>query len=304
MFALRLGILCYRTFGRPIALVIVHLIALYFFLTDGPGREASRSYLRRIHKLSGEQGEPPGLWQSFLHYRMFALSIFDRVEFWFGHADEFVFEFHGKEIFDRVLSEGRGAIIVGSHLGNFDAMRLLASRAGKVVNVLMFTDHAQRINLIFRELSPDVDLHVIRPDPSSIKTAFEVRSCLERGELVAILADRVEAGDRGDVHKTSFLGSAVGFPTSAFMLATLFGCPVMQMVGLRVDSRRYEITATLLSEGVKLSRGERRAHINSMVERFARTLEILCLRAPYQWFNYYDFWSDGASRDARVEEAT
>jgi len=302
-WGLRFAVACYRTFGRPLTLVVVHLIIVYFYLTDGPGRRASLAYLRRVHALAGADSDAPGYWQSFLHYRMFALSIFDRVAFWLGRADQFDLDFNGEELFARVIAEGRGAIIVGSHLGSFDAMRLLAHQAGVVVNVLMFTDHAPLLNSIFRELSPQSELHVIRADPSSMKTAFEVRSRIERGELVAILADRIEPGDRGSVHRTRFLGSPADFPTGAFMLATVFGCPVVHMVGLRRSARRYEITAELLSEAVVVPRKDRRDHIEKLVERYAARLEHFCLEAPYQWFNYYDFWADERTDLPTVEEA-
>jgi predicted LPLAT superfamily acyltransferase len=176
-----------------VTLVIVHVIISYFFVTDGRGRRASLAYLRRVHDLTASFGARPGLWQSFLHYRMFALSIFDRVAFWLGRDDQFELAFNGEELFSRIIDEGRGAIIVGSHLGSFDSMRLLAHRADVAVNVLMFTDHAPLLNSIFRELSPDAEMNVIRADPSSMKTAFEVRSRIERGELVAILADRIDS---------------------------------------------------------------------------------------------------------------
>ncbi len=300
---LRFAVACYRTFGRPVTLVIVHLIISYFYLTDGPGRRASLAYLRRVHELSGRGGDEPGHWQSFLHYRMFALSIFDRVAFWLGRGDEFVLDFNGEELFERVIADGRGAIIVGSHLGSFDSMRLLAHRAGVVVNVLMFTDHAPLLNSIFAELSPDAEMHVIRADPSSMKTAFEVRSRIERGELVAILADRIEPGDRGSLYRTDFLGHPADFPTGAFLLATLFGCPVVHMVGLRRDAHRYEITAELLSEGTAVSRKDRRRHIEELVERYAARLEHFCLDEPYQWFNYFDFWSEEHGVEPPVRKA-
>lgn len=302
-WGLRFAVACYRTFGRPPTLIVVHLIITYFFLTDGPGRRASLAYLRRVHGLTDAKAPLPGYWQSFLHYRMFALSIFDRVAFWLGRGDEFDLDFNGEELFARVIADGRGAIIVGSHLGSFDSMRLLAHQAGVTVNVLMFTDHAPLLNSIFRELSPDSEMNVIRADPSSMKTAFEVRARIERGELVAILADRIEPGDRGSVHRTHFLGSPADFPTGAFLLATIFGCPVIHMVGLRRSARRYEITAELLSEATSVPRKKRREHVEKLVESYAARLEHFCLDAPYQWFNYYDFWSDDHAVADRVEEA-
>jgi predicted LPLAT superfamily acyltransferase len=276
-------------------LVVVHVTISYFYLTDRAGRRASIAFLRRVHASAAARspfGKEPGAWDSFLHYRTFAMSIFDRVAFWLGRGDEFELVFKGEDLFARLIADSRGAVIVGSHLGSFDAMRLLANRAGVVVNVLMFTDHAPLLNSIFRELSHEAELNVIRADPASMKTAFEVRSCIERGELVAILADRIEPGDRGNVHRTSFLGCPADFPTGPFLLASVFRCPIVHMVGLRRDAHRYEITAELLGDAATVGRNTRPAYVARLVEDYAARLEHYCLEAPYQWFNFYDFWCE------------
>ncbi len=81
----------------------------------------------------------------------------------------------GEEHLDRVAEQGRGAILIGAHLGSFDALRLLAERKRSRVNALMFTANAERINALFRELSPDVDTRVIEVDPASVDSVFAIR---------------------------------------------------------------------------------------------------------------------------------
>jgi predicted LPLAT superfamily acyltransferase len=297
MLGLRITVACYRLFGRPLSLVLVHGIVAYFFLTGRAQRRASLAYLRRVAAApegAAALGREPGLWTSFLHFRAFALSIFDRLVLWLGRADDLRFEVIGREHFDRLLSPTRGAIVVGAHLGSFDALRALAERDGRTVNVLMYTRHAPRINAVFQQLSPHVTLRVIQVERDSMGTVLQIRSCIERGELVAMLGDRVEPADRGRTRPVTLLGGRVELPEAPYLLAGLLGCPLFFMVALRQPGARYRVFAEVLAEHVELGRDERDKRIRELAAAYAGRLEHYLLTAPYQWFNFYDVWAEGA----------
>jgi len=164
-----------------------------------------------------------------------------------------------------------------------------------VVNALMFTANARRINQIFRELSPEVETHVIQVDPGSVESVFEVRRCLARGEHVAMLGDRIEPGDRHRSSRVPFLGGEVDLPQAPFLMASLLGCPVLLVVALRRGPQRYEIFTEQLAERVVLPRRDREAAVRGLLAAYAARLEHHCLRAPYEWFNFYDYWGDHPS---------
>jgi predicted LPLAT superfamily acyltransferase len=297
MLGLRITVACYRLFGRPLSLVLVHGIVSYFFLTGRVHRRASLAYLRRVAAAPGgaaRLGRAPDLWASFLHFRAFALSIFDRLVLWFGREDDLRFEVVGREHYDRLLTPTRGAIVVGAHLGSFDALRALADRDGRVVNVLMYTRHAPRINAVFRQLAPDVQVRVIQVDRHSMDTVLRIRSCIERGELVAMLGDRVEPADRGRTCSVSLLGDTVELPEAPYLLAGLLGCPIFFMVALRQKNGCYRVLAEVLAERVEFGRKEREKRVRELAAAYAGRLEHHCLAAPYQWFNFYDYWQEGA----------
>lgn len=297
VLGLRLTLCCYRLFGRPLSLVLVHGVVAYFFLTGRAARRASRAYLRRI--ASTPEGGPalgraPDFWASFLHFRAFALSIFDRLVLWLGRGDELDFDVSGTDQAAALLAPDRGAIVVGAHLGSFDALRVLADHDRRTVNVLMYTRHAPRINAVLRQLSPDVEMRVIEADPGSMETVLRIRACIERGELVAMLGDRIEAADRTRTVRVPFLGDLVDLPQAPYLLAGLLRCPLFFMVALRSGGGRYRVLAEILSERVELPRREREKRIQELATAFAGRLEHYCRTAPYQWFNFYDFWREGA----------
>ena len=299
LWGLRFTSWLFRVSGRGPTLALVTGIVAYFFLTDRAGRRASAAYLRRLHATPGGRealGHAPRLWDSFLHYRAFALSIMDRLSIWFGKTDRFQIEIRGREPFDRLSEEKRGAIVLGAHLGSFDVLRMLAVRRRFVVNVLMFTRNAERINQIFRELSPEVETRVIQVDPGSVGSVFEVRRCLERGEHVAMLGDRIEPGDRNRSSRVPFLGDTVELPQAPILLASLLGCPVFLVVALRRGAQRYEIFTEQLAERIRLPKHEREAAVREHLARYAARLEHYCQRAPFEWFNFYDYWEDDLPR--------
>ncbi len=284
-----------RLVGPRISLALVYAIVTYFFLTDRPGRRASRAYLKRVYATPVGQavlGRAPGFRESYRHYREFALAIVDRLIVWTEAAEDFEFETPGLERFDKVVEDGRGAIILGAHLGNFDALRLLAKRSGMPVNVLMYTANAEHINAIMREFSPESAGRVITVDPNSVQSVFAVRERLRRGEHVAILADRIEAGDRDRTRRVPLLGSSVDLPQAPFLLAALLECPVAMMVAVRRGPRRYRVYTDVLAERVIGPRGEREAVVAELLTAYARRLDDHCTREPYQWFNFFDYWGD------------
>jgi predicted LPLAT superfamily acyltransferase len=181
LLGIRFTAWCYRVLGRRGCLPLVYAIVTYFFVTDTKGRRASLAYLRRVHATPDGRraiGHRPGILDSYRHYCTFALAIVDRLALWFGELDDFEFEMHGSENIDQYTEAGRGALILGAHLGSFDVLRRLAQRSGIVVNVVMFTANAERINTIFREISPEAEARMIAADPTSVRSVFAIR---ERG---------------------------------------------------------------------------------------------------------------------------
>jgi predicted LPLAT superfamily acyltransferase len=294
MLGLRFTVACYRTFGWLISMPLIHAVVGYFFLTDRSGRAASRGYLERVHAaLTPEErrGWRPGFWESWLHYREFALAITDRVALWGGRQEHFEFEFEGQEKLEGMLAGGRGVVLLGAHLGSFDALRVLSRRDGVPVNVLMYTRNAAQINRVFQELSPETEMRVIHADPGSVRTAFEVRACIERGEFVAILADRLEPGERGRTIPVDFLGARALLPEAPFLLPLTLRCPAVLIVAVRQGRGRYEVLAEPLSDGMlRAGAADRSEQVAELAALYARHLEHHCLRFHRQWFNFFDFW--------------
>lgn len=294
--ALRFAKALYRTLGRRPFLPLLHVAAFYFFLTGRASRAASRAYLRRVaSQPDAAPGlrRPPGHREVLRHVDEFALQLFDRMCLWIGEIDRFRFVHRGAEALqalERAAEGGRGAIFLGSHYGSFDMLRSFAGKYRVTVNVVMYTANAPAINSFFEALGTGASLHVIAISPGSPQASLEIRARLERGEIVAILADRAGPGDGERTVTVPFLGAPARLPRGPFELALLLRCPVLAATGRRLGDACYEVGVESFYDGTPVPRGERDAAVQQLATAFAGHLERLCCEDPYQWFNFFDYW--------------
>jgi predicted LPLAT superfamily acyltransferase len=75
-----------------------------------------------------------------------------------------------------------------------------------------------------------------------------------------------------------------------FRIATILRRPIVLMFGLYRGGKRYDIyfeRLTDLSDEPSLQRGEL---AQQALYRYVERLEHYCRLAPYNWFNFYEFW--------------
>jgi predicted LPLAT superfamily acyltransferase len=292
---------CHRLLGRRFCTYLLVPIVGYFFVTGRAARRSSRRYLTRLSEWARRHGrdgapEAPGWRESFRHFHEFALNILDRVSFWVGETGDFQTLVHGREHLERLATAGRGALVLSAHLGSFDALRVVADRGGVALNVAMFLRNARMINAVFTRLNPARPLRIIDLERGAPHSVFDIRACLQRGEFVGMLADRVGVGDTARVSRVPFLGATAAIPHGPFVLAGALKCPVLLMIGLRVDHHTYEVFVEMLADEVVLAEADRGAALDALARQYAGRLEHYCLRAPYQWFNFYEFWDEPSPR--------
>jgi len=294
--ALRLMARLYDLLGRRLSRAILHPIAAYFFLRERASREPSRRYLERVwahpegrKHLRGR----PGFFAPYWHYHEFALQLFDRMVLWGHGLSELRMDHQGSEHLFALKREGRGGILIGAHLGSFDMPRQLAGGHGISLTVVMYTAHAERINRFFKSLDPSSRMRVLSPEPGSASTAFEIKACLDRGEMVGIMGDRMPAGGSDTPVLIDFLGRPMAFPLSPFRLACLLGVPAYLSLCLRKGDAHYEAVVRPVGSVSRVPRRDRDKAAVELARAWVQGLEQACLEHPYQWFNFYDTWKQG-----------
>lgn len=268
-------------FGRAPARLMLYFIVAYYFLLSARAREASRNYLQRM-------GRPATAGAIYRHLLRFAQCALDRLFFLRGQFERFEFSHIGHEHLEQLSREKRGAFLLGAHLGSFEALRASGMAYDIPVNVVANFQNARRVNEVLTRLGHGSNTRFIDAGGSPAALALAVREAIERGELVAILADRAGEGRSVEV---PFLGENARFPTGAFILASTLGCPVYLTFGLHFPPNRYTLHCEPFAERVSLPRADRQSSLETYVTKYAERLEHYCRLAPDNWFNFFDFWS-------------
>ena len=276
---IRLIVWLARTAGRSVCRLLLYPIALYFVLTDRTARGASSEFLQAVH------GRPARWSEVFRHIYTFATTLLDRVYMAAGDFHRFEVEIVGVPVVDRLLAEGRGCVLLGSHLGSFDLM-MLAHRAmdGRPISIMMRIDPRARLRRIagIAENGPHL-IQTGRPD-----SYLRAHEALQRGEIVCVLADRVEDGARSLA--TRFLDRPAAMPIAPHVLAARSGAPVVMCFGVHEGRNRYRIE--FVEFGLGAPRDGRGPAFQPVVDRYAAVLEGFARRYPFNWFNFYPFWTD------------
>jgi predicted LPLAT superfamily acyltransferase len=156
----------------------------------------------------------------------------------------------------------------------------------------MHDRHAEKLARVLHRLNAALPAQVI--PLGQPRTMLDVRDALARGEIVALLADRSMHGDRQV--SCPFLGGAAGFPRGPFELAALLNAPVMLFSATWRSRMRYDVRFEALASDDHGAAG-RDVVVAAGCVRFAAWLDARCRAAPYNWFNFYDFWASGEDRE-------
>ena len=269
-----------RRIGYGAARALLHPICLYFVIFSGAARRASRGYLRRV------LGRTPRWREIYRHYHTFASTILDRVLLLSGRIGDFQLAVDGPDLVARELAGGRGVLLLGSHVGSFELCRAAGSdHAGLEVNVVMHEGNAGKIAAWMREVAPERSPRVIAPGQP--ETMLLIRDALARGEIVAMLGDRPIG--RAATMPVEFLGAPADFPTGPLRVALALDVPVVLFFGIYRAPRCYD----LYFERLPTAAGDPQARLDSLLRAYVARLESHTRAAPYNWFNFYDYWEPG-----------
>jgi predicted LPLAT superfamily acyltransferase len=268
--------------GRPLARLLLYPICGYFVLFGGEARRASREYLTRLF------GRPARNREVFAHYHSFASVVLDRVYFLTNRLDLFQITKSGADLLDTLRRDDRGVLLLGAHLGSFEALRAEGiARMHLPLKVLMYDRNAEKVNAVFDALNPAFRDTVI--PIGSATTLLKAKEVIDCGHLLGVLGDRTTDGERAVTCR--FLGREAKFPAGPLLLAGLLKVPVVMAFGLYRGGARYDLHFELLTECVDLSGPNRLDAVQRLNQAYADRLEHYCREAPYNWFNFYDFWS-------------
>lgn len=271
--------------GRRFARLFLYPITLYFLLRRGAERRDSRAYLTRV------LGRPATLRDVARHIHTFAATILDRVFLLDGQIDLFDVGLYGLDGIHAQLDEGRGVLLYGSHLGSFEVLRVLARKRPEYkIRVVLDKAHGRALTRLLDALNPEIAAGVIDAGQDGPTLMLAIQQAAAEGALVALLVDRSQPG--APTQAVRFFDAPAQFPTAPWLIAAVLKVPIALAFGLYRGGNRYDLAFEVFSaEGLDIPRTQRAATLTSLIQRYAARLEHHVRDAPYNWFNFYDFWN-------------
>jgi predicted LPLAT superfamily acyltransferase len=286
VFAMKLITWIAFKFGRSVSRAVLYPVCLYFVLFARAGVRASRQYLGYVF------GRPATWREVFQHHFVFASVLLDRAFMLAGRTQNLDVAVQNRELVYRLAEKGQGSLLLGAHMGSFDVTRDVGHRRLRVVvNMMMYEENARKLNAVIASFGGHRRMKVI--PIGAVDSLIRAKDRLDQGEWVGILGDRVVATDR--VIRVPFLGRQASFPAGPFLVASALKVPVVMFTCLYLGGNQYKEYFELFAEEIVIDRRNREADLVKWVQRYAERLEYYCRLAPYNWFNFYDFWGAAPS---------
>lgn len=267
--------------GRTLSRIPLYGIAIYFFLFAPNARRHSLRYLRLA------LGRAPRARDRFRQILSFATTIHDRVYQVNEQFELFNITLDGEPWVLAQADSGRGAMLMGAHMGSFEVMHSLGRhRRGFKVAMAMYEENARKINANLAAINPRMVPDII--SLGRIDAMLNIAERLERGAFVGVLGDRTLGAEPAQA--VTLLGERAYLPTGAMRAAAILRCPVYFMAGLYRGGNNYHVVFAPVADFSATPAAQRGAAVSAAIERYAAVLDQYCRSDPYNWFNFYDFW--------------
>jgi predicted LPLAT superfamily acyltransferase len=267
--------------GRTLARALLWLVMPYYFLTSPRARRASQDFRRRV----GPEAERLG---TFTHIMRFGQVALDRLLLVQGKTDDFDVDLGCRELFEELRQRKTGVLLLGAHVGSFEALTGLARERTLQVVPVVNTGGSRVFTNVLERLNPKLASSLIDLADGRLEAILTIRQRLESGHHVGLLCDRWTEHEK--TVAVPFMGQEARFPAGPFILASTLRCPVYFVAALYRGGNRYEIHAEKFAEQIALPRKAREEGLKKWAGLYSERLEALARRAPLNWFNFYDFW--------------
>ncbi len=268
-----------RLLGIRCAYFFLAFIVIYFIPFAPKATKAIWAYNRKRRGL----GRLASLKELVCHYYVFGQTLIDKVAIKGGMAKRYKFEFDNYERFLEILNSGKGVVMIGAHIGCWEAGAGFFGSYGKKINIVMFDAEHQQIKEVLDSNAAQEELFkVIAINKDAIEAMLKMKIALNNGEYICFNGDRFV--DKDSVRRVDFLGAPVRLPLGPFKISAKCRVPVVFYYSMREPGFKYRF----VFEEAMLEKG---TEVNALVGQYAESLERMVRKYPRQWFNFYDFWN-------------
>lgn len=271
-------------FGVGPAYFILHFPIAYYVLCRPSARRVASYYLR--HRFPNRPWWKM-LWYTYIYYYRFGQSLIDQAALSILGVNKFKIEFTGAEEVLQLAQEGRGIVLLTSHIGVWQQAVSTLGFIGKSTYLNIRREYHSQTMGLDHFLDSGVDIHIISPD-SFLGGVPQLSAALLKGHLVAVMGDRTYG--EGTCAKTTFLDEEALFPLLPHHLALSTGSDMIVFLTSRIGKKHFHFEAKVnkISDEIRaLGKTAGRIHL---LRWYVDILENYVAQHPFMWYNFLDFW--------------
>ena len=282
----RLNILfwVYKIFGIRFTKFWARLVARIIGAGAKSAKQFSGEYRQILNEYQIANNIKPTVFSPAQHISFFADSLVDKMIAMCSGKNRIKFNIQNDtdwQEFQELINQKHGVFLVCSHVGNIEALAAFPDNAN--IKIHAFQQISQ--TGIFHEfisrhsVRKNTKIHAI--EDMNVGTATEMFDCLSNGDLVMMAGDRISALNPEKTINAKILGNDCKLPIGVFKFAKAMSHPVFAVALLNTGPETYTLIVKKLDA----------QNVNNMATEFAKFLEQNILRAPIQWFNFYNFFN-------------
>jgi KDO2-lipid IV(A) lauroyltransferase len=182
---------------------------------------------------------------------------------------------------DRVLNEGKGAMLVAGHFGNWELMGGWAAALGYPLDFLVGQQHNRRVDELFVSFRRALGVGII---PVGVAARKVIKS-LRANRMVAVVSDQHAASGGAIIN---FFNRPASTPKGPAAFAVKVGCPIIFgcLVREGYNKHRVEIDPPIYPP----NSGDTEQDIQTMTQKYAEYLEARVRKYPEQWMWTHRRW--------------
>jgi predicted LPLAT superfamily acyltransferase len=285
-FAFFAGLL--RVGGRRLAYLFMYGVVAWYVLLRPFVRRRCRYYLDR--RFPGVRNPLVRLWHDYRRIEALGESLIDRAAFGLLGPQALRLDFPEGPRLRELMDEGRGLIILNSHVGCWQVAMSAFRHLQAPVSIVMHRGAADIDPRWFDGAGGEVPFALIDP-AQPMGGVLQMIAALQNRHVLGLMADRVFGADPNTL-PASFLGAPVHFPVSPYRLSSMQGTPVAVVFSHKTGFARYRVELARVIR-VPAGLGRSNAAYAPFLQQFVETLEAFTAAHPWQFFNFHDMWQVG-----------
>ena len=268
-----------RLLGIRCAYCFLALIVIYFI----PFAPKATKSIWRYNRQKRGLGILASVKELYCHYYVFGQTLIDKIAMRGGLSKKYHYEFDNYSRFLEILNSGQGVIMIGAHIGCWEAGAGFFGNYGKKINIVMMdVEHQQIKDVLEENANEENNYNVIALNQNIIDAMLQMKIAINKGEYICFNGDRYIGKD--NTTTIDFLGSKAIFPRGLFQIAAKCRVPVVFYYSMREPNCTYRF----IFEEPNL---EKKSSPENLLEQYSKSLEKIVIKYPRQWFNFYDFWN-------------